>query len=169
MHLSLRQTSGRGRSGGLNMEPFLIIMSKRMACILLAYGGALAALGFLFQKIAPASAKIALITAMAGGGLSVLWSIVAFAGHKRRLWAILTVIAVTIVLLTQVVQTWLDTSTLPAARLVVTLTFLLTMSMLLYLFHGERPPEFYDHRAAHRSTPFSQAERPPSPDAERRR
>jgi hypothetical protein len=37
-----------------------------------------------------------------------------------------------------------------AVRLVVTLMFVVTMGMLLYLFHGERPPEFYERGGTRR-------------------
>lgn len=131
-------------------------MSKKMASILLAYSVALIALSLLIQQFAPAFAKIILITGIAGGGLSAFWGIVVFAGHKRRSWAILTMIAVTIVLLTQVVQAWLDASTSLSGRLLLTLMFLMTMSMLFYLFHGERPPEFYIAGTAHRNHSSSQ-------------
>jgi len=114
-----------------------------MASILLGYGFTFAAFGFLVQRSAPGFAKITFITGIGGGALSVLWGIVALTGHKRRTWAILTMIAATVVLMTQVVQAWLGASTSPTGRLVLTLMFLMTMSMLLYLFHGERPPEFY--------------------------
>ena len=141
-----------------------------MAFILLAYGVALAGLSLVVQQIAPAFAEVTFSAGIAGGGLSVLWGIVAFTGHKRRTWAILTMIAVTVVLLTQVVQAWLGESTSLTGRLVLTLMFLMTMGMLLYLFHGERPPEFYDPgAAARRENPFSHGERPQPPDAGRRR
>lgn len=137
-------------------------MSKKMAGIIVAYGVALAVFGFLVQQSAPAFGKITFITGIAGGGLCVLWGIVAFAGNKRRTWAVLTMIAVTVVLLTQVVQAWLastDTaSTNLTGRLVLTLIFLLTMGMLLYVLHGERPPEFYDPGTARREKPSSHAE-----------
>ena len=144
-------------------------MSKKMASILLAYGVAFAGLSLLVQQIAPVFAKVTFVAGMVGGGLSVLWSIVAFAGHKRRAWAILTMIAVTIVLLTQVVQAWVGAPTSLTGRLVLTVMFLMTMSMLLYLFHGERPPEFYDRGTARRENPFSHGDRPQPPDAGRRR
>lgn len=140
-----------------------------MASILMAYGVGLSGLGLLVQQIAPAFEKVTFITGIAGGGLCVLWGIIAFAGNKRRTWAVLTTIAVTIVLLTQVVQAWLGTSTSLTGRLVLTLMFLMTMGMLLYVLHGERPPEFYDPKAARRENPFSHGERPQSPDAGRRR
>jgi hypothetical protein len=122
-------------------------MSKKMASIILVYGVALAALSLLIQQIAPAFAKGILITGITGGGLSVLWGVVALTGHKRRAWAVLTMIAVTFVTLSQTVQVWMvpsdAVSTSLAGRLVLTLMLLMTMGMLMYLLHGERPPEFY--------------------------
>ena len=67
----------------------------------------MAALNYFIQQTAPAIPKVIFITGMAGGGLCVLWGIVAFAGHKRRVWAMLTIIAVAVVMLSQVVHAWL--------------------------------------------------------------
>ena len=106
------------------------------------------ALGKKLQLGVHNSVVTTFITGIAGGGLFVLWGIVALTGHKRRTWAILTMIAVTIVLLTQVVQAWLGASIILTRRLMLTVMFLMTM--LLYLFHGERPPEFYTSGTARR-------------------
>src|SRR5687767_2717181 len=82
-------------------------MSKKMASIVVAYGIAVAALGFILQQAAPALAKVTFITGLAGGGLCVVWGIVGLSGHKRRAWAVLTLIAMALVVLTQAVQAWL--------------------------------------------------------------
>lgn len=125
-----------------------------MASVIAAYGIVLAALSVLVQPIAPAFAKVIFITGLAGGGLCVLWGIVAFAGHKRRAWAMLTMTAVAFVVLSQAVQAWLAsadaTSANLAGRLVLTLLLLMTVGMIMYVLHGERPPEFYDPRSARR-------------------
>jgi hypothetical protein len=138
-------------------------MSKKMASILLIYGITLAALSLFIQQLAPPFAKVTLLAGIAGGALSVLWGILALAGHKGRAWASITMIAVTVVMLSQVVQAWLAstdaTSTSLAGRLVLTLMLLMTFGLLLYVVHGERPPEFYDPGAAHREKPSSHAER----------
>src|SRR5688572_11502083 len=108
-------------------------MSKKMASIILAYGVVLAALSVFIRETAPPFAKVTLITGIAGGALCLVWSIVAMAGHKGRTWTVLTIIAVTVVLLTQVVQVWLASTdaTSLTGRLVLTLMFLMTMGMLL--------------------------------------
>lgn len=147
-------------------------MSKRMASILLAYGVALTGLSILLRQIAPAFAKVTFIAGLLGGGLCVLCGIVAFAGHKGRTWAVLTMIAVLIVLLTQVVQAWLAASDASAislvGRLVPTVMFLMTMGMLLYLLHGERPPEFYNPGVARQGNASLPGERVQTPGTDRR-
>lgn len=154
------------------MESFPHIMSKKMAVILLGYGIALAGLSVLVQQIAPAFAKTTFITGLAGGGLCVLWSIMAFGGSQHRTRAILTLIAVLIVLLTQVVQAWVAASDTIAigltGRLVATVMFLLTMGMLLYLLHGERPPEFHNPGAARSGTGSAHGNQTQTPGASRR-
>jgi hypothetical protein len=107
----------------------------------------LAILSFAIHQVAPALAKVVFVTGIAGGGLCVVWGIVALAGHKRRAWAILTLIAITIVVLGQVVPAWLniggETTESLAGSLLLTFMLLLTMTVLIYLVHGDRPPEFY--------------------------
>jgi hypothetical protein len=129
-------------------------MSKKMASIIVVYGVALAAISILIQKIAPGFGKVILITGITGGGLSVLWGIVALAGSERRAWAVLTMIAITFVTLSQTVQAWMPSggpaTTSLTGRLVLTLMLLMTAGMLMYLLHGERPPEFYDRGTTRR-------------------
>jgi hypothetical protein len=131
-------------------------MSKKMAIVIAAYGVVLAAISFFIQQAAPALANVIFITGIAGGGLCVLWGIVAIAGHKRRAWAVLTLIAVAFVVLSQVVQAWSvstdETSTSLTDRLVLTFMLLMTVGMLMYILHGERPPEFYTTGTARRDT-----------------
>ena len=122
-------------------------MSKKMGSVIAVYGVVLAALSFFIRQVVPAFANVVFVCGLAGGGLCVLWGIVAIAGHKRRAWAVLTLIAVAFVVLSQAVQVWFvsddETSTRLAGRLVLTLMLLMTMGVLMYVLHGERPPEFY--------------------------
>jgi hypothetical protein len=121
-------------------------MSKKMASILIAHGVLLAILGFTLQRISPAQAKVAFPTCLVGGALCVLCG---FLGRKSRAWAVMSLIPVTFVLLSEVVSHWIsiiDTSSdAVLAALMVTLMMVLPAAMLIYLLHGERPPEFYKH------------------------
>jgi hypothetical protein len=118
-------------------------MSKKMATVIATYGVVLAALSLLIQQVAPAFAQLIVITGMAGGALCVLWGIIAFAGHKRRAWIVLTMMAVALVVLSQVVQAWFAStgaaSTSLTGRLVLTLMLLMTVAMLMYVLHGGAP------------------------------
>ena len=83
----------------------------------------------------------------------------------------LSAIATIVMLLTRAVHVWTSSSEAAGGatvRLVVTLMFLMTMGMLLYLFHGERPPEFYERGANHRAHPFSSGKETPSRDTQSR-
>ena len=130
-----------------------------MAGILIAYGIVLAGLGLVVQQSALAAGRMALIAGVAGGGLSLLWGVAAIAGLKGRTWAAVTAVAVTAVLLPQTVQGWMASLSGGAGsltvRLLVTVMLLLTVGMLLYLLHGERPPEFYQPGATGRDKPAS--------------
>lgn len=125
-----------------------------MASVLIAYGGILAGLGFFIHHAAPVFGKVTSIAGFAGGVLCLLWGVAAMAGLKGRVWATLSTIAAAVVLLGQAVNVWTSSASEEAAsmmvRLVVTAMFFLTIGMLLYLFHGERPPEFYERGAPRR-------------------
>jgi hypothetical protein len=141
-------------------------MSKKMGSIVVGYGILLAVLAFVLQQIAPALAKVAFITGLVAGGLSVLWGIVGLAGHKRRTWAVLTLIPAAFVVLTQVVHAWsASASATPgklAGALLLTVLMLMTVGMLMYLLHGERPPEFYKIGTARQNSSGSNEETAPS-------
>ena len=128
-----------------------------MAGILIAYGVVLVGLSLVLQQIAPTPGRVAFIVGVAGGGLSLLCGVAALAGLKGRVWATLTAVAVTIVLLTQTVQVGVAFLSGGAGSLtmglLVTTMLLLTVGMLLYLLHGERPPEFYQPGANRHDNP----------------
>jgi len=54
-------------------------MSKKMASVIMAYGVVLAALSLVVRSVASELRKITFITDIGGGGLCVLWPIVALA------------------------------------------------------------------------------------------
>jgi hypothetical protein len=94
-------------------------MSKKMAGVIMAYGAVLAALALVVRSVAPELAKSTFITGVAGGGLCVLCGIVAIVRYKRRAWAVLTMIAVTFVMLSQVVEVWLASGDATSTSLTV--------------------------------------------------
>lgn len=130
-----------------------------MAGVLIVYGGVLAGLGFVLQQVAPVFGKVTIIAGFAGGGLCLVWGIAALAGLKGRAWAILTLIAVAFVLLHQTVNVGMasagENSASLTVRLLVAGMMVLTIGMLMYLFHGERPPEFYQKAATRNPDPLS--------------
>jgi hypothetical protein len=123
-------------------------MSKKMAAFLTAYGGVLVGLGLLWHRLTVSGNRVAFITGAVAGGLSAIWGLAAMAGLKGRAWAVLTVIPAAFALLFQAGQAW----TTPAGdngwllRGTVTVMFVMTLAILMYLLHGERTPEFYQTR-----------------------
>lgn len=113
----------------------------------MAYGGGLAALGFAVQATAPELAKVPFLTGLAGGGVCVFWAVVAWCGYQRRGWIILTMVAIAFSGLSQTVPAWLAMATQSGNLAVALLTTLMlagTVGMIMYVLHGERPPEFYE-------------------------
>jgi hypothetical protein len=136
-------------------------MSKKMASIIMGYGLLLAGLGLIVRSVTPETETIASVAGLIGGGLCLLCGIVAWIGHKRRVWIGLTVIAIALLLLSQTVQAWMastgESGTVVVAWL-LTFMFVMTVGMLMYVFHGERPPEFYTPRTARRDNAPSRGE-----------
>src|SRR5688572_29146351 len=124
-------------------------MSRKMAAIILLYGLTVTTLAFVLRSVAPDRNAVFFI-ALVAGVLSLACGVAVWMGRKRRAWIVLTSTAFTFFMLAQVVGEW--TSTLaegvPASRIVMTLMLLLTFGMLLYSVHVERPPGFYEPRAA---------------------
>jgi len=81
-------------------------MNKALGLELAVYGLLLAGLGCLTHYLAPALAKPTLISGLAGGALCLLWGVRAMKGSRGKAWAILTLIPVTFVMLSQSVMTW---------------------------------------------------------------
>lgn len=130
-----------------------------MASVLMAYGVVLAGLGFVVKNVAPTFGQVTYLAGLAGGGLCVLWGLAAVAGVTGRAWAVLSVIAAAVVLLSQAVSAWLTSQSEGdgslTIRLLVPGMLLMTMGMLLYLLHGERSPEFYQVGPNRRNNPVS--------------
>jgi len=147
-------------------------MSKKMGSIVVAYGVLIAVLAFTLQQVSPSLAKVTFIAGLVAGGLSILWGIVGLAGHKRRTWVMLTLVAFSFVLLTQVIDAWsASASETPgklAGALLLTLLMFLTVGMMMYLMHGERSPEFYKTETVLRKQSGSREEIAPSEDGRRR-
>jgi peptidoglycan/LPS O-acetylase OafA/YrhL len=122
-------------------------MSKKMAGVLAAYGVVLSVLGFLATQQPPPPTRLTFFTGAAGGGLCILWSGIALAGNKHRSRIVLTLAAVAFVMLHQFVQAWFGSAEAQSSglgtRVIPTLMLVATVAMLMYVLHGERPPEFY--------------------------
>lgn len=134
-----------------------------MASVLIAYGVVLTGLGLILQNLAPTLVRVAFIAAVAGGGLSLVWGVAALAGFKGRTWATFSVAVAAIVLLSQTIHFWMpaseDAASNLAVRALVTVMFLTTIGIVMYLLHGERPPEFYQPgKDAHSNPSAGQSE-----------
>lgn len=118
-------------------------MNSKMALYLLIYGIGLMALALLTNRAAPEMARVTLITGLAGGGLCALWGVLGLLGHRRRGGAIVTLILVCLALVTQTINGWLERSEGLLAPTLMTLMLVASVGILMYVLHGNRPPEFY--------------------------
>ena len=147
-------------------------MSKNMARVLIAYGIVLVVLGFVLYRISPELGKVTWITCFAGGGLCLLWGAAALGGLKGRSRAALTLVAMAVVMITQMVGAWTAFAGTGSERLtfglIATAVTVLTMGMVLYLIHGERPPEFYRSNPFHGGSPGNASEDSSAPGRPRK-
>jgi len=127
--------------------PLLHTMNSKMALYILTHGVGLIAFALLTHRVTPGIAWVTLITGLAGGGLCALWGVLGLLGHRRRIGALLTLIPVCLVLITQAVSAWMVRSTGKSESLLlptlITLMLVASVGMLMYVLHGNRPPEFY--------------------------
>jgi hypothetical protein len=137
-------------------------MSKKMAGIIMAYGVALAGLSLAIKTVAPELAKISFLTGLLGGGLCVLWGLIALTGAKRRVAPLLTMAVVALVVLSPMLRAWMEASGTVGGRLLLTLMLLLTVAMIMYVMHGERPPEFYQKEPPRQDGAAASGKNPPA-------
>jgi hypothetical protein len=123
-------------------------MDKPIGFQLIAYSLLLAGLGGLTHHLAPPLARTALITALAGGALCLVWGGRAVVARRGKAPAIVTLLPVTFVMLAQTVTVWAGRAEVPGrhpAAITLTVMFLLSFAMLLRItyagvvFEGETP------------------------------
>jgi hypothetical protein len=124
----------------------LPIMSNRMAGVVMVYGIVLALMSFALGRTEPSVSKGFLFTMFGSGALCVVLSIIGLAGYRRRVWIVFVLIATLVPTLGQVIQSW-GTSRQASGSILepslLTFTLAITIGVLMYLIHGERPAEFY--------------------------
>lgn len=81
-------------------------MTKNIGLQLLAYSILLAGLSYFTYHLAPALARTTLSAGLTGGALCLIWALRAIAGSRGRALPLLTLIAVSFVLLSQTVLAW---------------------------------------------------------------
>lgn len=110
-------------------------MNKTIGLQLIVYSLLLAGFSYLTYHLAPTLAQPTLIAGLAGGALCLVWGVRAVRGRTGKALAILTLIPISYVLLSQTVLTWGGgTQQVPGRRtaaLVITVLFLLSLGMLM--------------------------------------
>jgi len=125
------------------------MMNRTLGFEFVIYGVLLSGLGFLTYRAAPELANVTLITGIGGGVLSLLWGVLALRGYKRRWWAVLTLAAITAIVLSQLVMTWGAQGVEPSkARLAAVAMFVMmvfSFGLLMNLLHGQGRLREYNH------------------------
>ena len=82
-------------------------MNKTVGLQLIVYSLLLAALSCLAYRLAPGQGLTTLVAGLAGGALCLAWGVRAALGGTRKALAILTLVPVNFVMLSQAVTSWL--------------------------------------------------------------
>ena len=114
-----------------------------MAGIIIVYGFALFFLGLLTSRFFPAHGNIPFLVGAIGGGLCGICGIAAIAGMKSRAVLGVFLAAIGFVFLAETVGSWFGDYPL-GFRLLMPSGLLITVGVLMYVLHGERPAGFYD-------------------------
>jgi len=132
-------------------------MNRNLGTELIVYGILLAGLAYLAHHLAPTIARPTLITGLVGGALCLVWGILAVRGNRHKAWAILTLVPISYVLLSQAVLTWggriggVSPNRLAPVLMFVMLVF--SVGMLLKIayagatFDGQPPGSTKEHPA----------------------
>ena len=110
-------------------------MNKNIGFQLLIFGLVIAGLSYLTYDLAPAVSLPTLIAGLAGGALCVIWGLRAVTGSKGKGLALLTLIPMNFVLLSQTITWWFGGSEgmkgiRPGAAM-TTVLFTLSVAMLM--------------------------------------
>jgi hypothetical protein len=115
-------------------------MNKTIGFQLVVYSLLLAGLSYFVHHLAPALARPTLIAGLAGGALCLVWGLRALAGSRGKALAILTLVPVTFVMLSQTVITWGGGSQevlgRQTAAMVITLLLVLSIGMLMRIAYA---------------------------------
>jgi hypothetical protein len=110
-------------------------MDKTIGLQLVGYSLLLAGLSCFVQHLAPALARLVIISGLAGGALCLVWGFRATTGNRGKALPLLTLVIISFVMLSQTVLTWGDaTKQVPGqtvASVVITVLFVLSMAMLM--------------------------------------
>jgi hypothetical protein len=115
-------------------------VNKTVGVQLAVYSLLLAGFSYLVYHLAPTITWPTLITGLAGGGLCLLWGVLAMLGSRRKALAILTLIPTSYVLLGQAISRWMGDDTVMSGRrlvaLVTTLLVVLSVAMLMRIAYA---------------------------------
>jgi len=143
-------------------------MNKNIGFELIAYGILLAGLSYLVHHLAPAIAKPTLITGLAGGALCLVWGVRAVLGMRGKALSILTLVAISYVLISQAVMNWGGgTEEVPGGRIVALLVVLLGVSSIGMLMRIAYAGATFDGQAAKLTKPEATGKAGVQPNAAR--
>ncbi len=114
-------------------------MNKTIGLQLIVYGLLLGGLSYLTHHLAPSIARLTLITGLVGAALCFIWGLRAVLGKRGKALPLLTLAAITFVMLSQTVMTWGGGQEVPGQRtaaLVITVLFAFSIAMLVRIAYA---------------------------------
>lgn len=119
------------------------MLNRKLALALLAYSLAAPLLGWLVQSWVPWMARATFKAGLIGGGLCLIWGVLAWLGNRVRAGAILTLAVMAFIILSDTVTMWMERK---FCKMAVVLTLLLGLTVVLLMalahhFGGPHPDD----------------------------
>lgn len=119
-------------------------MSKKMALVIMSYGAAICGIAAAFQ-LNPSAERSTIYASLIAGAGALGIGVAAWLGEQRRRWILLMSAGFCVFLLVRMVDLWvLPIEADTGSHILTSLSFLLTVGILLYSMHAERSPDFYE-------------------------
>jgi hypothetical protein len=126
-----------------------------MATVLIIYAAVLATVSIFLARITDAPRAVPVVAGLLGASLCGAWGLASMVSHRGRALPVLLLIALSFIFLSQAVNAWWDSRAVEhlLPRILLSLSFLSTIGILVYVLYAERPASFWTGRAGSTPTP----------------
>jgi hypothetical protein len=134
---------GRDRPSGRVLRSYAVVLNYKLCSGLTLYSPLAAALGWLVHSWVPWMTQKTFYASLVGGGLCLVWAVLAWLGHRIRAGTVLTLMVMGFLFLADTVQMWQERGLTKISVVLTGLTVLtvLLLTALVHDFGGPHPDE----------------------------